>query len=208
MPDKPQPGDSPLLPPLPAPPSPRFAKPAPRTTSSKYESLCNHGRLTRIWDPERRFRCCVCKKPTGNFGWIWRCTQDTNGYLPESDFINQPNEKIVTTMIPSKDKLDDTVAGLDPAVRAFLDEGDYTIEQLNTVPMLAQWILKASGKRDYTHEQVKKFIRQKIDVQIAIRKDLAGARPATASSGTGGTRPTTAASTAQESGTLDTSVLT
>ena len=75
-------------------------------------------------------------------------------------------------MNPSTQAIDTTVNDLDPAVLTFLQEGDYTVEEVNVVPHLKPWMHEAIGRREYTHDHVKILIHQKIGVWKAIRQDL------------------------------------
>jgi hypothetical protein len=55
-----------------------------RLNTSKVNE-CTHYRLTRLWDLDCVHRCSKCHRQTTNFGWIWRCTVDTHGFIPASD---------------------------------------------------------------------------------------------------------------------------
>lgn len=50
---------------------------------------CTHGQVTRIWDKYGCFKCSLCRKPSD---FLFRCTQDTDGNLPDSDFIDVEDE--------------------------------------------------------------------------------------------------------------------
>jgi hypothetical protein len=55
-----------------------------RLNTSKVNE-CTHYRFTRLWDLDSVHRCSKCHRQTTNFGWIWRCTVDTHGFIPASD---------------------------------------------------------------------------------------------------------------------------
>lgn len=185
MSEKPLPGDSPLLPPKPdrlssqLHPTPDEDGLPPRRPGKPFDDFtsdCHHTRITRIWDPEKKLRCSICKQPTPFISWLWRCVVDTDGQLPKSDFDpTEPAEKCHTTFIPASHNMDPIVGDLDPAVISFIMErgGNYSFEEINTVPHLKPWILKGIAAGDYTHDQVKLFCKQLNQVQKAIRSDLA-----------------------------------
>ena len=50
---------------------------------------CTHIKVTRLFDPYGTFKCASCHKHP-SLGWLYRCTQDTGGFLPESDFTDKP----------------------------------------------------------------------------------------------------------------------
>ena len=54
-------------------------------TRSKRVIGCGHSRLTRLYNHTGNLICSNChRKPS--LGWLYRCTQETNGLLPPSDF--------------------------------------------------------------------------------------------------------------------------
>jgi hypothetical protein len=50
---------------------------------------CTHIAVTRLYDPFGAFTCSICHKHP-SLGWLYRCTQDFGGVLPESDFTGRP----------------------------------------------------------------------------------------------------------------------
>lgn len=184
-----EPGDSPLLPPptlsRSSPALSQSIKTLPPSQKKNLTSGCTHPNLTRLYDHFDSYQCSVCGRGPPEVPFLWRCTADTDGHLPESDFSdkNHPAEKILTIPTPSTTSRSPMMDTLDLPVIKFLNKGDYTIEQLNIVPHLSAWIIKAIGEGHYTHDEVKKMIVQKQGVWRAIRQDMGlESRPTTAES--------------------------
>jgi hypothetical protein len=138
--------------------------------------------MTKIWDPYGALKCSRCNRPASD-GFLWRCTTETNGNLPSSDFSNFPADHTITTFIPSSTTMSQSYENLDQDVRAFIEQGDYTIEEKNTLPELKPWMLRAIADGQYTHDHVKLFTEQKNNVPRTIRTQLGvQERPDTSSS--------------------------
>lgn len=86
---------------------------------------CTHIHLTRIYDADTdNLRCMIChQKPT--FGWLYRCTQDSNGFLPASDFY--PHVE------PQKSLSDVHLYTLNESIMAAARQGHYTDEELDVL---------------------------------------------------------------------------
>ena len=83
--------------------------------------------MTRFFDTYGDQRCCMCHRHP-RIGWVYRCTQDHGGSLPESDFV--PGLRDGPTITSSGDgALDGLAPGIAQAVRI----GHYTPEQIDTV---------------------------------------------------------------------------
>jgi hypothetical protein len=93
--------------------------------------------MTRLYDPFGSFKCSLCHKHP-NLGWLYRCTQDSHGFLPESDFTDQP---------PQVEKR--------------------TAHHISTYS-LSSPIIKAIGDGHYTDEQIKSLIQQKEKVKDLV----------------------------------------
>ncbi|KIW90719.1 uncharacterized protein Z519_08502 [Cladophialophora bantiana CBS 173.52] len=123
------------------------------TLGPERRNPCTHMTMTRLYDPHGSFKCSLCHKHP-NIGWLYRCTQDTGGFLPESDFTDEPAL---------------------PRGRA--------LGQEVTSHSLSSPIIKAIGEGQYTPQEVKKVIEQKEMVRDLVLSPLEPdeSRPATAS---------------------------
>ncbi|ETI21357.1 hypothetical protein G647_07703 [Cladophialophora carrionii CBS 160.54] len=108
--------------------------------------------MTRLFDTYGSFRCAICNKHP-SIGWLYRCTQDTGGFLPESDFTDVP--------CPSRSRADQDV----------------------TTHSLSSSVIRAIGEGHYTDEQVKKLIQLKEGVRhLVVSEQQSGdSRPPTSS---------------------------
>ena len=94
--------------------------------------------MTRLYDPLGVFKCSLCHRYP-NIGWLYRCTEDSGGYLPESDFVNDSPRRKKTT--PAQDV---------------------------TLHTLSMPIIKAIGEGQYTDDQIKFMVQQKEKVRDTI----------------------------------------
>lgn len=58
--------------------------------SPEKRNPCTHMTVTRLYDPYGFFKCALCHKHP-SLGWLYCCTQDTSGVLPESDVTGKPS---------------------------------------------------------------------------------------------------------------------
>jgi hypothetical protein len=79
--------------------------------------------MTRLYDKYGAYKCSVCQKHP-SFGWLYRCTQDSNGFLPESDFID------ITRPDKKKAHMDPSLHNLSSSVVRAISQGEYTDEQV------------------------------------------------------------------------------
>ncbi|KIW86105.1 hypothetical protein Z517_01499 [Fonsecaea pedrosoi CBS 271.37] len=121
--------------------------------SPERRNPCTHMTMTRLYDPYGSFKCSLCHKHP-NIGWLYRCTQDTGGFLPESDFTDEP-------VIP---------------------KGRTLGRDVNN-QSLSNSIIKAIGQGQYTRQEVKKLIEQKERVRDLVlgQQEQDESRPTTAS---------------------------
>jgi len=94
--------------------------------------------ITRLFDQWGSFKCCLCHRHA-DIGWLYRCTQDSDGFLPAADFINGSHT------LANKSSFQDVA--------------------LHT---LSSPIIKAIAEGQYTEEQVKILIQQKEKVRDII----------------------------------------
>ena len=96
--------------------------------------------MTRLFDEYDASTCSVCHRHP-SLGWLYRCTQDSDGFLPKSDFSDDTPAKT------RKMKMDPSLRHLSPPVMKAINEGQYT------------------------DEQVQELVRQKESVREAIQDD-------------------------------------
>ncbi|EXJ84547.1 hypothetical protein A1O3_05216 [Capronia epimyces CBS 606.96] len=99
----------------------------PRRVPHEKRHPCTHITMTRLYDPLGSFTCSVCSKHP-NVGWLYRCTQDHSGFLPEFDFTSQTapaNRPAVT--------LDFNAHCLSPSIVKAIEDGQYTSDQVKTL---------------------------------------------------------------------------
>ena len=112
--------------------------PGRRAASCERRNPCTHMLITRLFDQYGSLRCSLCHKHA-NIGWFYRCTQDSDGALPESNFCG------ITRPQPRRSPAQDVA--------------------LHT---LSAPIIKAIGEGQYTDEQIKTLINQKENVRAII----------------------------------------
>jgi hypothetical protein len=127
--------------------------PARKTSASNQrQPTCKHITVTRLYENYGSHRCQVCHRQPA-FGWVYRCTQDHEGLLPESD---------LTT--------------IQEAVPVTISEGTPTWQ-------LKQWMYEAVLKGQYTVEQFSTLFQQRQAVKKAIFSQGSGtATPSTLAS--------------------------
>lgn len=119
------------------PPLPPRKKPIPTEVR---QSGCTHQKMTRLFDEYGAGICSVCQKHP-SMGWLYRCTQDSQGLLPKSDFSNDSPTNTRVSM-------------RDPVLRH-----------------LSPSVIKAIHRGQYTDNQIQELIRQKDSVRQAIQGD-------------------------------------
>jgi hypothetical protein len=62
-------------------------------TREQRQAACTHLNVTRLFDLLDSNKCHMCGR-TSPFGWLYRCTQDYNSFLPESDFALTEPQKL------------------------------------------------------------------------------------------------------------------
>jgi hypothetical protein len=118
---------------LPGTPLPARNPPAP----DQRQAACTHTTVTRLYDSYGTYRCQICRRHP-KIGWLYRCTQDHGGFLPESDFT--------------------------PA----LEPTPVTFSEAESVWRLKQWMYEAVLKGEYTVEQFSTLFQQRQEVKKAI----------------------------------------
>ncbi len=123
------------------------------STADHRQAACTHTNVTRLFDTYGSHRCQMCRR-VPNVGWVYRCTQDTGGFLPESDFNTSSFEQRYINTNP----------------------GEPTWE-------LSQWMYESVLKGQYTVEQFSTLLEQRQGVKNAIfaQSERAGT-PATSTS--------------------------
>jgi hypothetical protein len=133
-------------------PSPPLLPACKTLASNQRQPTCKHITMTRLYENHGSHRCQVCHRhPTT--GWVYRCTQDHGGLLPESDFTT-----------------------IQEAVPVTISEGTPTWQ-------LKQWMYEAVLKGQYTVEQFSTLLQQRQAVKKAIFSQGSGtATPSTPAS--------------------------
>ena len=138
------------------PPLPPPALAMPARKKSNGGSACTHMHMTRIYDEYGALTCNHCTQHS-KFPWLYRCTQDSNGFLPEGDF---------------KD-VEPPAVNPDP-------QADDRLQKPS------QHVLDSIMKGEYTPEQANLLVTQKEGVRAAVLGALTVTRPTTASTSTSG----------------------
>ncbi|ERF71944.1 hypothetical protein EPUS_06503 [Endocarpon pusillum Z07020] len=94
-------------------------------TLEQRQAACTHLNVTRLFDPLESNKCQMCGR-TSSFGWLYRCTQDYDSFLPESDFTCTESEA-------SDSRLSNGVATsqLSQSILRGIKDGDYTTPQVH-----------------------------------------------------------------------------
>ncbi|RMD44925.1 hypothetical protein DV735_g81, partial [Chaetothyriales sp. CBS 134920] len=77
-------------------PLPPLPKKAQAQQGDARQLGCTHQKMTRLYDQYGATPCSVCHRDP-DFGWLYRCTQDTDGSLPRSDFSDEAPVKAITS---------------------------------------------------------------------------------------------------------------
>lgn len=83
---------------------------------------CTHVQLTRLFDEFGCDKCSVChRRPS--LGWLYRCTQDSEGFLPSSDFSDVEDSR--------RYDYDAQLYTLSPSIIEAAQKGHYTDHELD-----------------------------------------------------------------------------
>ena len=97
------------------------SSPSRPPTREKFQS-CTHQQLTRLFDEFGCDKCSICHRRP-QLGWLYRCTQDFDNFLPASDFCDVEDNK--------RFDHDAQLYTLSPSVTKAAAEGNYTDNELN-----------------------------------------------------------------------------
>lgn len=88
------------------------------------QAACTHINVTRLFDPHGCHKCQMCGHPS-QFGWLYRCTQDYNSFLPKSEFSSAEPESV-------NGRLSEQVvtSQLSPSILKGIQDGQYTAQQI------------------------------------------------------------------------------
>ncbi|KIW60440.1 hypothetical protein PV05_00655 [Exophiala xenobiotica] len=100
--------------------------PSRKVASTDRRNPCTHTRMTRLYDPYGSFRCSMCHKHP-DIGWLYRCTQDSGGFLPESDFTGESSH------MKRRDAMDVAAISLSNSIIEAIGQGQYTNEQIKSL---------------------------------------------------------------------------
>ncbi|KAJ9639099.1 hypothetical protein H2204_004007 [Knufia peltigerae] len=96
--------------------------------------------MTRLFDPYGSFRCSMCHRHP-SIGWLYRCTQDSQGFLPESDFTGTP------AYMRRENPMDVAATSLSNPVIKAIGQGQYIDDQV------ASLLKQKERVKDLVHEQ-------------------------------------------------------
>lgn len=102
----------------------RVVKSPSRPPTRERASSCTHLQLTRLFDGFGCDQCSICHRRP-QIGWLYRCTQDSDGFLPASDFYDVEDRK--------RFDHDAHLYTLSPAITKAAANGDYTDQELNVL---------------------------------------------------------------------------
>lgn len=93
-------------------------------TPEQRQAACSHLNVTRLFDPLDSNKCQMCGH-TSSFGWLYRCTQDYNSFLPESDFTSTEPENF-------NSRLSEQVVSshLSQSILRGIENGHYSAQQV------------------------------------------------------------------------------
>ncbi|RMZ85549.1 hypothetical protein DV737_g570, partial [Chaetothyriales sp. CBS 132003] len=171
-----------------APPLPPFPKKPQADHTDARQLGCTHQKMTRLYDKYGATPCSVCRRHPA-LGWLYRCTQDTDGSLPQSDFGDGPPVKPATPSssraTPFSSPATPSSSRASPFSSAPTPSSSPPTPSSPADPYLSPAALKATPPGQHNNEQ---------DPQLVHQNDEAVQSPVQH-----GTRPTSRSSTAQES---------
>jgi hypothetical protein len=91
-------------------------------------AACTHLTVARMFDTFSPHKCMLCHRVPRN-GYVWWCTQDHGGWLPQAEYMTLPNPawRVSNEVIPGED-----VDLKDWMVKA-IAEGHYTPDQIRLI---------------------------------------------------------------------------
>ena len=93
-------------------------------TLKQRRAACTHLSVTRLFDPLDSITCQMCGRRSP-FGWLYRCTQDYNSFLPRSDFsVTEPedcNSRLSEQAVTSQ---------LSQSILRGIEDGHYSAQQI------------------------------------------------------------------------------
>lgn len=137
-----------MFPPLSAmamtpPPSPRLVSTlasSPHTVSHHHQAACPHSTVTRLFGP---VRCHVCAS-TPKIGFVYACTQDHDGELPELS-RSMPCTAPLPRRLPSEEP---ETTQLSPWIQRAIEEDHYTPEQVRILQAQKRAVYDAIVKEE------------------------------------------------------------
>lgn len=88
------------------------------------QAACTHLNVTRLFDSLQSHECQICGH-VSSLGWIYRCTQDSQSFLPQSDFsvTKSPGRRQRLSEQPVTHQLSQNIL-------KHIDEGHYSTQQV------------------------------------------------------------------------------
>jgi hypothetical protein len=93
-------------------------------TPEQRHAACTHLNVTRLFDPLDSHKCHMCGRSSA-LGWLYRCTQDHDSFLPEADFFSTAPEN-------ANSRLSEQCATsqLSQSILRGIEDGQYSPEQI------------------------------------------------------------------------------
>lgn len=130
---------------------------------SSRRAVCTHIRASRLFD--EKAVCYHCRRP-GDQGWIYRCTQDSDGRIPlYQSGLNAEQQERLTILARNHGW---NLPGLAPSYSERLSKAEDNIREISS---LKPWMIKAISSDKYTPEQIAKLIIQRMHVKDTIMAD-------------------------------------
>ena len=140
----------------------RSDRPSTKTVlhPQSHRAACTHVQASRVFNDE--VLCSHCGQP-GNMGWVYRCTQDSDGRVPIDE--SGLNESEVLRLREHASRNGWRLPGVDPT---FTEVSFRTENNFGVIASLKPWMRKAAAAGEYTSLQIEKLIAQRMQVKQLI----------------------------------------
>jgi hypothetical protein len=93
-------------------------------TAAQRQVACTHLNVTRLFDAFDSHKCQMCGRAS-SLGWVYRCTQDSDSFLPKSDFSGEEPESCggsLSDEVPT--------SHLSRSILRGIQDGNYDVDQI------------------------------------------------------------------------------
>ncbi|KAI9741993.1 MAG: hypothetical protein M1834_000382 [Cirrosporium novae-zelandiae] len=115
------------------------------------KAVCTHTMVTRLYGDNVQCQLCFL---TPRVGWVYRCTQDHDGYLPESEWLGTMKSEY-TSLLARKKELE-ALNQISPWISKAIDEGQYTPEQVDHIKRQKTHVKESIEQFEETYQGLKK----------------------------------------------------